>query len=1455
MKRNSKLFQTASGILFFALVIFFANACGTKVAKSADSILTSSDGLWLYEYVNEDSGETVVSVDGYKGTSRELVIPGEIDGYVVRYIGRPGGWNTVNTDKFDSITLPDSVTGLLNVPFFAHSHNLEFMYLGKNYGTYSQHGRDINMIKADDTYDIQTKEYRVSAENKVITASDGVLYSKDMKELKIYPSLKEDITFTVPDGVISIDSYAMNNLQYLENLILPYGITEIGTYCCKGSSISSINIPDSLTTLNHGIFYESKLKSVVLPGTISTIGGYVFTGTPIEEVIIPDNVISLGAGDFMNCDKLKRIVVGSGVTSIGGNCFYGLASLETFEISKENPAFKSEGGMLLAKDGSELIQYAAAGNTKLILPEGVTTIGPDACYGMPFDEIVIPDSVVSVGDKAFENCANAKTVYVPSSVTTFGNNVFSGCTSLKTVKIDAPVKSFSGFSGCDLLTEIILPETITSISDSVFFGKSLHSVYLNTHKAPSISYSIYIQWENAETELVKRSSNVRIFVPEDAQGYDVTPWNRMHVVYGDTVAAKQLVLNPSSLFLDVGETVSIQTLVSPEDAIIQDTVWETSNGEIASVDKDGQVKALSSGTTIIKATAGELSAECIVTVKGNHATQNFCIETSGGTASSNYNAQNYTKWSSPVKSYILMDKEGYMTRVEFINGRLVYETYSMDGILKENGSITDELPLAGGFYVSGAYKFIVYGQSNSQKSDSAEIMRIVKYDQDWNRVSSCSLYGENTRVPFDAGCLRFTEYGDTLYIRTSHLMYDGHQANLQVAVDMSSMKVTDTLSGVANIGYGGYVSHSFNQFSQMDGEDLVTLDHGDSYPRAAVLIKYPDIRKTTFTRASIEHFNALVFPGMAGNNNTNASLGGLEISEHYYIFAGNYANNNSSSVRNIFISITGKDFLENPDTRMVYLTDFGADSGVTVSTPHLVKVNEKTFLVLWNETNSSGTTVHSQMIDENGNKTTSGQSFHGMLSDCHPVVQNGQVIWYYTGTEKGDTTPIFCRIPVDGSGIIDNLVNGEGSQEDNSSKKSKKISDSNVTLSQTSYTYDGKQKMPSVIVKDGNTTLVKDIDYTVTYKNNINVGTATATVNGKGNYTGTVTKKFTITEAATPETTKKPESTKSPERKNLSGCIITISQTSYTYDGKPKMPLVTVKDGNTTLVKDIDYTITYSNNINAGTAIATITGKGNYTGTATKEFTITETATPAPVQEKKKLQECVVTVGQTSYTYDGKAKKPAITAKDGNIILEAGTDYTIIYSNNINAGTAKVTVTGKGNYEGTVTKEFKITINKGMVYAINSYQYKVTGASAVSMTGVTNDKITKIKVPKTVEIGGKTFNVTSIGSNAFKNNKNITNIETGNNLVSIGISAFENCTHLLKVTTGNSITKIGANAFKNCKKLGSIKIKSVKLQSVGKNALKGIKPSAKIKVPAKKVKLYKKKLKGKGQSSKVKIIK
>ena len=93
----------------------------TPVVEAAGSVLTSSDGLWKYE-LKEESGETVAVVDEYNGTDRDLVIPEEIDGYVVKYIGKPSGWSTVRYNRFDSITIPDSVAGLSNVPFFTHSH-------------------------------------------------------------------------------------------------------------------------------------------------------------------------------------------------------------------------------------------------------------------------------------------------------------------------------------------------------------------------------------------------------------------------------------------------------------------------------------------------------------------------------------------------------------------------------------------------------------------------------------------------------------------------------------------------------------------------------------------------------------------------------------------------------------------------------------------------------------------------------------------------------------------------------------------------------------------------------------------------------------------------------------------------------------------------------------------------------------------------------------------------------------------------------------------------------------------------------------------------------------------------------------------------------------------------------------------------------------------------------------
>lgn len=165
---------------------------------------------------------------------------------------------------------------------------------------------------------------------------------------------------------------------------------------------------------------------------------------------------------------------------------------------------------------------------------------------------------------------------------------------------------------------------------------------------------------------------------------------------------------------------------------------------------------------------------------------------------------------------------------------------------------------------------------------------------------------------------------------------------------------------------------------------------------------------------------------------------------------------------------------------------------------------------------------------------------------------------------------------------------------------------------------------------------------------------------------------FTIGEI--PEHTPGPESTPEPEpepvpqpvrKRFLSFCDVRLNTTSYTYDGKAKTPAVTVKDGYQTLTKDTDYTVSYQNNVNVGTATVIVTGIGNYTETVTVDFTIEK----AEVRQKE-ISKCKITLSTTSYTYDGKIKKPAVTVKDGKTTLKLGTDYTVSYKNNKNAGKA-----------------------------------------------------------------------------------------------------------------------------------------------------------------------------------------
>lgn len=151
--------------------------------------------------------------------------------------------------------------------------------------------------------------------------------------------------------------------------------------------------------------------------------------------------------------------------------------------------------------------------------------------------------------------------------------------------------------------------------------------------------------------------------------------------------------------------------------------------------------------------------------------------------------------------------------------------------------------------------------------------------------------------------------------------------------------------------------------------------------------------------------------------------------------------------------------------------------------------------------------------------------------------------------------------------------------------------------------------------------------------------------------------------------------------KSIAAPSVTINDpTEMTYTGSPCVQGVSVKDSEANLTFD-DISVTYENNINVGTATIIYTGKNNYTGEIRKNFKITEASI---------TDDMIANI--PSVTYNTKAHTPDVTVTFEGSTLEAGKDYDVAYTNNINAGTATVTVTGKGNFTGTASKTF--TINK-----------------------------------------------------------------------------------------------------------------------------------------------------------------
>ena len=770
--------------------------------------------------------------------------------------------------------------------------------------------------------------------------------------------------------------------------------------------------------------------------------------------------------------------------------------------------------------------------------------------------------------------------------------------------------------------------------------------------------------------------------------------------YSENIAWKKpssVTISNSSATLKTGDSLKLSARSNSD--IDYGFTWSSSDNSVASVTKDGKVYGNKAGVCTITATTdNSLKASCTVTVTPMDSDTKGSATILSGRATDNASDNHYITWSSVTNSYLVQNSDGTLTRLENTSSGIVVENYSADGKkLISQRTISKELNLFGGFYSGKDYNYLVFGQNNTAESDSKEVVRVVKYTKSWSKVNSCSISGVNTTKPFSAGSLRMEEAGGKLYVYTCHEMYadsDGinHQANMLFTIDESSMSLTDSMYDVLNLT-DGYVSHSFNQFIKADesGKYIYRVDHSESSNyfmngsylsvNGITLTKYKADGKSTAVSVSIP-----VKFDMNKSNYTGASIGGFELGSGNCLIA--YAKDVSSSckTRNVYISVTDELF---NGTQNIALTNYGTSSKVTCRTPQLIKINDNLFLIMWEEYNSSTgkTATKTMTVDSNGKTVTKAISHSFGLSDCQPVVcSDGMVKWYVTN----NSAPTLYKLS---PFALDDY-------HEHSYTKTVISNATCTTAGTVKYTCSCGDSYTETIPATGHKSSGWIVDKA-----------ASIGVKGSKHKECTVCKKVL-------ETAEIP----ALSRISISKASVTLSTSTYAYDGKAKTPSVTVKVGGKTLKKDTDYTVSYSNNTKVGTAKVTITGKGNYTGSVSKTYSI-----------KNNFKKATVS-GISTKAFTGKNITQSITVKYNGKTLKNGTDYTVSYSSNKNIGTATVKIAGKGSYTGTITKTFKINPAKQEIQKLTakSKAFFVDWAQKGSATGyeiqyATNSKFTSAK--------------------------------------------------------------------------------------------------------------------------------
>ena len=430
----------------------------------------------------------------------------------------------------------------------------------------------------------------VDEANQTFKSVDGALYTKDGKELVLYP-YKESKELVISEGTETIWDNAMSKSE-VETVTLPSTLKYVNIYVEDAETMyqkveeyladvlpSSQMLRDVYVSEDNenivsvdGIVYSKDMKRLVFcprgkSGEITVdertdiIGHEAFSESKVTKITLPEGLTSIEYSAFSNCTNLTELNIPKGVTEFNKDMFWKTA-LKSLTFPEDSP-YISENGIVYNKDKTELLFAIGYINGKLVIPEGVKSIGRSAFEQIEtISEVEFPKSLVSIGDSAFLACSGIRS--------------------------------------------IIIPENVTSIGDFVFESTHITKIYIESTKIKDIgmfAFSAYAQ----STVITVKSEEIAALVRNSL-------WDADSATIIVEKPVDPVTVDKSAVTLYTGNYKNTTTVKATLNGITGKIKWTTSNKAVATV-KNGKIAAVGKGTAVIKVTVGANTAQVKVTVK------------------------------------------------------------------------------------------------------------------------------------------------------------------------------------------------------------------------------------------------------------------------------------------------------------------------------------------------------------------------------------------------------------------------------------------------------------------------------------------------------------------------------------------------------------------------------------------------------------------------------------------------------------------------------------------------------------------------------------------------------------------------------------------------------------------------------------------------------------------------